>query len=323
MTSMRPDEAGDSEDLQNLFDNIAATANKPVAPPVASEPDPSGDNADLQALFDTVAAESVPVVVAAPAAPAAPPPSSEPDSSGDNADLQALFDTVAAESMPGAAALDAPVAAVAEGGNASLPPDELAFNRVGQMARQLHESLRELGYDRMLENAADTIPDARQRLTYIAQMTEQAASRVLNATDIAIPVQDELAARATDLSGRWDRMFANQLSVDEFKQLAADSRAYFNQAPAKLQVTSAQLNEIMMAQDFQDLTGQVIKKVVELANSLEQQMLGVLIEVMPESKKSVVANEGLMNGPVINSEGRNDVVTSQAQVDDLLESLGF
>jgi chemotaxis protein CheZ len=278
MTSIRPDEAGDSEDLQALFDNIASTANKPVAPPPKPEPDPSGDNDDLQALFDTVAAE------AAPVAPAA---------SSQSAD------------------------------DASLPQEELAFNRVGQMARKLHESLRELGYDRMLENAADTLPDARQRLTYIAQMTEQAASRVLNATDIAIPIQDDLTAKAADLSGRWDRMFANQLSVDEFKQLAADSRMYFNQAPTKLQVTSAQLNEIMLAQDFQDLTGQVIKKVVELANNLEQQMLGVLIEVMPESKKSAVANEGLMNGPVINSEGRSDVVTSQAQVDDLLESLGF
>ena len=284
MTSIRPDEAGDSEDLQALFDNIASTANKPVAPPPPPEPDPSGDNDDLQALFDTVAAES---------APAAAAPSAH-------------------SSAPSAPADDA-----------SMSHEDLAFNRVGQMARKLHESLRELGYDRMLENAADTIPDARQRLTYIAQMTEQAASRVLNATDIAIPIQDDLTAKATDLSGRWDKMFANQLSVDEFKQLAADSRAYFNQAPAKLQVTSAQLNEIMMAQDFQDLTGQVIKKVVELANSLEQQMLGVLIEVMPESKKAAVADEGLMNGPVINSEGRSDVVTSQAQVDDLLESLGF
>jgi chemotaxis protein CheZ len=275
MTSIRPDEAGDSEDLQSLFDNIAATANKPVAPP-PPEPDPSGDSDDLQSLFDTVAAE---------VAPAASAPASAAD--------------------------------------ANLSHEDLAFNRVGQMARKLHESLRELGYDRMLENAADTIPDARQRLTYIAEMTEKAASRVLNATDIAIPIQDDLIAKSGDLSGRWDKMFANQLSVDEFKQLAADTRGYFNQAPAKLQATNAQLNEIMLAQDFQDLTGQVIKKVVELANSLEQQMLGVLIEVMPESKKSAVANEGLMNGPVINSEGRSDVVTSQAQVDDLLESLGF
>lgn len=274
MTLMKSDDAGDSEDLQALFDNIAAGASKPVPPP-PPEPDPSGDSDDLQALFDSVASH-------------APAPQA---------------------SAPAAAAVSA---GAGEG---------VAFNRLGHLARQLHDSLRELGYDRMLADAADALPDTRQRLTYIAQMTEQAASRVLNATDIAQPIQDELARRSNDLSARWDKMFANQLSVDEFKQLAADTRGYFHEAPAKLQATSAQLTEIMMAQDFQDLTGQVIKKVVELANNLEQQMLGILIEVMPEEKK--VANEGLMNGPVISAVGRNDVVTDQSQVDDLLESLGF
>lgn len=266
--------------------------------------DDTGDTEDLQALFDSISAGSrVPT-----------PPAPEPDPSGDSDDLQALFDSVAAE----ASAVDP-----APGGtNEGTGSDDVIFNRLGKLARQLHDSLRELGYDRMLEDTARQIPDARQRLVYIAQMTEQAASRVLNATDIASPIQDELKARSTDLSGRWERMFANQLSVDEFKQLAADTRAFFNEAPGKLQATSAQLTEIMMAQDFQDLTGQVIKKVVELANNMEQQMLNVLIEVMPEARKHA-ASEGLMNGPVIDATGRDDVVNSQSQVDDLLESLGF
>ncbi len=86
--------------------------------------------------------------------------------------------------------------------------------------------------------------------------------------------------------------------------------------------TRAQLNEIMMAQDFQDLTGQVIKKIVEMSQKLESGLLQVLIEAMPAEKRATTP-EGLLNGPVINAEGRNDVVTSQEQVDDLLESLGF
>ncbi len=263
----------------------------------------SGDSEDLQALFDSISTS-----VRVPPAPVA-----GPDPSGDSDDLQALFDSVVAESSGSAkaSALDA-----------SLPSDDVIFNRLGKLARQLHDSLRELGYDRMLEETARQIPDARQRLAYVAQMTEQAASRVLNATDIASPIQDELRSRSTELSTRWERMFANQLSVDEFKQLAADTRTYFADAPAKHQATSAQLTEIMMAQDFQDLTGQVIKKVVELADDMERQMLNVLIEVMPDARKQA-APEGLMNGPVINAAGRNDVVSNQSQVDDLLESLGF
>ena len=150
---------------------------------------------------------------------------------------------------------------------------------------------------------------------------EQAASRVLNATDIARPAQEELEKVVKVLGARWERMFASQLSVDEFKQLAADTRGFFAVAPSRIAITNAQLTEIMLAQDFQDLTGQVIKKIVAVVQNIETQLLQVLIEAIPEEKKAEAV--GLMNGPIINAAGRTDVVTSQAQVDDLLESLGF
>ena len=239
------------------------------------------------------------------------------DDGNDSEDLQALFDSVA--QAPPARPAATPVEGNVDGG----PQEEVVFNRLGQLARQLHESLRGLGVDKvMADTAHKVIPDARQRLAYIAQMTEQAASRVLNAADIAKPIQDELMARSDALSRRWDRMFSNQLSVDEFKALAGDTRTYFAEAPAKLKITNEQLMEIMMAQDFQDLTGQVIKKVVDVVQVMETQLLSLLIEAMPEQRKAE-APEGLLNGPVISSAGRGDVVTSQAQVDDLLESLGF
>lgn len=269
--------------------------------------DESGDSQDLQALFDSIASTSPP-----------PAPVPEPDASGDSDDLQALFDNVAEQSAEPDIAIEPEAGGSAEGG----ATQEAVFNRIGHMARKLHDSLRELGYDKALEEMARQIPDAQERLQYIAKMTEQAAAKVLNACDIANPAQDELGHVVKALGARWDKMFANQLSVDEFKALAADTRTFFAVAPQKIDVTKSQLNEIMMAQDFQDLTGQVIKKVVEMVQGIEAQLLQVLIEVMPEEKKAA-APEGLMNGPVIDAAGRGDVVTSQAQVDDLLESLGF
>ncbi|MDP2194610.1 MAG: protein phosphatase CheZ [Rhodocyclaceae bacterium] len=270
--------------------------------------DESGDSQDLQALFDTIAAGPAAAAVAEPAAVGG---------SGDSDDLQSLFDSVAEQVSAGPAAAPA----VAPGAAAAVT-QEATYNRLGHMVRKLHDSMRELGYDKGLEETARKIPDARERLAYIAQMTEQAASRVLNATDIALPVQNELEHHARQMGARWDQMFANQLSVDEFKALAADTRTFFAVAPSKIDITNTQLREIMMAQDFQDLTGQVIKKVVELVQGVETQLLQVLIEVMPEEKKAD-APVNLMNGPVISAAGRTDVVTSQAQVDDLLESLGF
>ncbi len=279
------DESGDSEDLQALFDSIASSPAKSKLEVVTRPDTGSGDNDELQSLFDAVAAEF--------------------DGAGEAAD-------VAPEQA-------APAAAPAAAPEHSC---EAVFTRIGQMTRQVHDTLRALGCDEALQEAVQAIPDARQRLNYIAQMTEQAASRVLNATDIAQPIQTRLGADAGALQAKWDKLYANQLSVDEFKALAGDTRNFLGEVTKGSRATGEQLMEIMMAQDFQDLTGQVIKRVVELAQALETELLQVLLEITPAEKRAT-KREGLMNGPVVSAEGRDDVVTSQQQVDDLLDSLGF
>jgi chemotaxis protein CheZ len=188
------------------------------------------------------------------------------------------------------------------------------------MTRTLHESLRELGVDKNLEKAASAIPDARDRLNYIATMTQQAAERVLNATDAAQPVVEKIGNDAKSLSAEWQKLFDKQLDAEQFKLLATRTHAYLVEVPKQTKTTNAYLTEIMMAQDFQDLTGQVIKKIIEVTQQMEQQLVTLLVENAPSNVK---IDSGLLNGPVVNAKGRTDVVTSQAQVDELLDSLGF
>jgi len=279
----------------------------------------SGDSSDLEALFDSIAAGG-----GAPAARVSvPEPVTQPTRAGggatdDSDELQALFDSVAGQ-QPVTAAGAADAAAVDE----EWTGQGKVFQRVGTMARQLHDTLCELGYDKLVEETVSALPDAKDRLAYIANLTEQAACRVLNATDIANPLQDELEGGAKALGAKWDALFANQLGVEEFKQLATETRSFLKQGlPQKTGATKEQLLEIMMAQDFQDLTGQVIKKVISVAQALESQLMGVLIETMPGERRTESVNS-LLNGPVVNAQGRTDVVGSQQQVDDLLDSLGF
>ena len=182
--------------------------------------------------------------------------------------------------------------------------------------------LIELGLDSKLQEVADTIPDTRQRLNYVAQMTEQAASKVLNAVDIAKPAAAKIETDAGALCARWDKLFSNQLSTEEFKKLADETRVFLGAATEGGQTLNAQLIEIVMAQDFQDLTGQVIKKAIDIVQSLESQLLCILIDAAPQEVRTEKA-DSLLNGPVIDGQGRDDVVTSQEQVDDLLASLGF
>ena len=237
----------------------------------------------------------------------------------DSDDLEALFDSIiAANAEEGKPAALAAVKTPAAAGDV----DPQVINRIGHMARNLHNTLRELGLNKEIEKAAATIPDARDRLNYVATLTQQAAERVLNATEAAQPVVEKLGGEAQHLARQWDLLFEKKIDVQQFKDLVTQTHAYLHELPGKTKTTNAYLTEIMMAQDFQDLTGQVIKKIIELTKDMEQQLLALLLENAPASVKAEI-NSSLMNGPVINAKGRTDVVTSQDQVDDLLESLGF
>ncbi len=198
-------------------------------------------------------------------------------------------------------------------------PDML--QRIGHLTRVLRESLRELGLDKGIERAASAIPDARDRLNYVAAMTEQAAMRVLNAIDATRPAQDALEGEAEALVRRWQAWMDRRLSDEEIRDLVGGTRGFLRDVPQKTRGTSQQLMEILMAQDFQDLTGQVIKRVLDLIQFIETELIGILVDNVPAHRSAEVAPT-LLNGPQVNSD-HPDVVAGQEQVDDLLESLGF
>ncbi|WP_109483231.1 protein phosphatase CheZ [Paraburkholderia sp. C35] len=223
---------------------------------------------------------------------------------------------------------------------ADLATDRI-LARIGQLTRTLRDSMRELGIDKHVERAAEAVPDARDRLKYIATMTEQAAERVLSAIEVAKPMQEQLQKDAAELDARWEQWYAAPIEREEVRALMNDTRTFLRGVPEVTTATNAQMLEIMMAQDFQDLTGQVIKKITEVVYLIEQQLLGVLIDnIAAERREQFAATaaalvaeaevisptgspESLLNGPQINPEGKADVVQDQGQVDDLLASLGF
>lgn len=220
--------------------------------------------------------------------------------------------------------------------NWGADPDNL-IQRIGQLTRMLRESMRELGLDKEIEKAAQAIPDARDRLTYVATMTEQAAERALNAIDRAKPPQEALEAGAKELDERWNAWFANPIELTDARELVNDTRSYLAGVPKQTQATQRELMEILMAQDFQDLTGQVIKKMNEVIREIEHQLVQVLIDSVPDGGEAALLKRlaeseweepekknSLLNGPQIKpSEGGGDVVANQDQVDDLLDQLGF
>lgn len=204
---------------------------------------------------------------------------------------------------------------------------EALYQRIGHLTRTLHDAMRELGYADELAGSRDNLPDARDRLAYIARLTGEAAEKVLNSVDRARTVQDELSGNAQSLQKRWAAVAAYTAAGNRATPAGAalvdETSAFFAAVAGRTQMTKEILTEIMMAQDFHDLTGQVIRRVVTLASELERQLVNLLIDASPveQRRKSEPAAE--LEGPVVTAQGRTDVVTDQAGVDDLLASLGF
>ncbi len=197
------------------------------------------------------------------------------------------------------------------------------FQQLGTLTRQLHDTLNMLGVLPDLKSHVDNLPDARSRLNYIATKTADAAEKVLNLVDTAKADQEHIAAET--------RKLAALITADPVKAVATG--AVFNFVQDVENTThrvDANLTDIMMAQDFHDLTGQVVAKVVRLANDLESQLVKLLMQAAPpeqaqklEAALTAHQNEPRLEGPVVNAEGRTDVVADQGEVDDLLASLGF
>ncbi len=195
--------------------------------------------------------------------------------------------------------------------------------RIGSLTRMLRDSLRELGLDQAIAEAAEAIPDARDRLDYVVTMTAQAAERALNCVEASQPHLNQVESEAKGLTKRWDEWFENPIELADARDLVGDTRKFLGEIPDHTGFTNAQLLEIMMAQDFQDLTGQVIKRMMDVVQEIERQLLMVLLENMPEpAARQKRQNEGLLNGPQMDATAAG-VVASQDQVDDLLDSLGF
>lgn len=206
------------------------------------------------------------------------------------------------------------------------------FLELGKLTRQFHDAMMSFALDnRVVELTEKDIPDAKERLNYVISMTEQAADTTLNAIDEILPVTDALAAGVNDLAARWEKFLHREMPFEEFKAMSKEISGHFADSQAGLTLIQSKLNEVLMAQGFQDLTGQVIKRVIDLVHDVEQNMVELIRisgkRFVPEAKVAPAdAEEHLVGvGPVVPGvdDRKGNTMASQDDVDDLLSSLGF
>lgn len=212
--------------------------------------------------------------------------------------------------------------------------DRGLYQEVGRLTRALHDAIRNFQVDAKQDSdVSSEVSDATDRLSYVVELTEKAANKTLDLVEDSLPVADELRQEATELQKEWERLVQREMTPDEFRELYWRLDAYFKSLDKGTSKLSGNMTEILMAQDFQDLTGQVINKVTGLVKEIESSLVDlVYMASQVESitgivTKGEVPEEGADSnmkghGPQIDTT-KDDVVADQDDVDDLLSSLGF
>lgn len=205
------------------------------------------------------------------------------------------------------------------------------FVGVGRLTREVHEAINEINKfmtdPRLNEITQREIPDAKERLGYVVHMTEQAANTTLSAVEASTPVVERLREQSGELVRDWQRFRAREMNVEDFRELSGRLTEFLDEVGRQSDGLHRNLSEILMAQSYQDLTGQVVKRVSQLVRDIEQK----LVELVRISGKAFPGQEGPApsapdtgpDGPLVPGVNERGRVSSQDEVDDLLSQLGF
>jgi len=209
------------------------------------------------------------------------------------------------------------------------PLNSELFAEIGKLTRQLHDSMANFQLDTRLNDLATAdIPDAKERLNFVITSTEEAANKTMDAVEAIFPVIDTISQQVKTVQLTWPKLMNNEIGLTEFKTLCFDIDTLLVTTGTETEQIRSLMTDVLMAQDFQDLTGQVIRRVIDLVREVEENLINMLTVFgvstdKPQSDKMPSVGDNLVEGPIVNKENRDDVVESQNDVDDLLSSLGF
>jgi chemotaxis protein CheZ len=217
--------------------------------------------------------------------------------------------------------------------------DHGLYHEVGKLTRELHNAIVNFQLDPRMPHAQELsqIADATERLNYVVTMTEKAANRTMDLVEQSAPLVNDLSDEAQSLSAEWGRFMRREMGAEGFRELAKRIELFLARSERDSSKLSGHLNDILLAQDYQDLTGQVIKRVTQLVTEVESNLLKLVLmasqvdrfagiqhdheQLRAEQEKLKEPSRG--EGPQIHADKRDDVASSQDDVDDLLSSLGF
>ncbi|MEE8058881.1 MAG: protein phosphatase CheZ [Pseudomonadales bacterium] len=217
--------------------------------------------------------------------------------------------------------------------------DQSFYREVGKLTRGLHEAIANFEIetpDSAADDGESKMANAQDRLDYVLKLTQSSADKTMDMVEEGIPLAAEIGEKANALRVDWRRLIRREMSPDEFRDLYRSMDQYLELTSSSSSQLSEKLNTILLAQDFQDLTGQVIKKVISLVQEVEERLVelmrvagqveeltGIVRNIEPRTQEESEGQNTGAEGPQVKADGRSDVVSGQDDVDDLLSNLGF
>ncbi|MDH5354185.1 MAG: protein phosphatase CheZ [Gammaproteobacteria bacterium] len=199
------------------------------------------------------------------------------------------------------------------------------YLELGKITREIHESINAFGNDQKVAKLAiESIPDAKERLNYIVTKTDQAAHKTMEVAEATMVLSDGFSDRARSLRKRWEKFRNRELSKEDFINLNDEIDQFFNSVDDDSREINRKMNDIMLAQDYQDITGQMIKQVVTMVQEVEEKLVRLVTISGAWCSVSDAKIDGeVAEGPQLPTADKDKVATSQGDVDDILASLGF
>jgi|TARA_B110000211_G_C14063173_1_gene546538 chemotaxis protein CheZ len=205
------------------------------------------------------------------------------------------------------------------------------YQELGMLTREIHDAMSTFGNDeRIAQLATEDIPDAKERLNFIVTKTDEAAHRTMTVAEETMEVMDSFSGKADAIRERWAQFRNRELSKDDFIQLSNEITQFFDSVEPESATVNSKMTEIMLAQDYQDITGQMIKQVVVMVKEVEEKLVRLVaisgLGDVSLTKKEVISKSSdgeKAEGPQLPTADKEVVASSQGDVDDLLASLGF
>ena len=203
--------------------------------------------------------------------------------------------------------------------------ERMLFLDLRKLTGDLQSALQRFRVDsRLVDLAEKDVPNARLRLDHVLRLTDEAAHRTLDLVEQSGPLAERTAHGANDLIEIWKRFRERTIAVEDFQRMVSDMDTFLHAASSDMNKVRENLSEVLLAQGYQDLSGQIIRGVMQLVSELEIALADLvrLAQTGARGARRVSDETRRGFGPPIPGIDSGPAVSGQQDVDALLSGLG-